>query len=153
MENYINVISITISVFALFISAINTYISKKNLLANTIAENRMDWIVQVRNLVGLFLEKYIKQESKFELSIVKSKIDLYIIYDKPSYSAFEHKLSYCIENPYTESDYKELVELSQKVLNDVWVRIKMESGISRWEEKTIIKHLNAASKKQYKSSL
>lgn len=139
MENFEKIVPIIVSMLALVVSAINAYNGKREVLANTIAENRMDWIAQVRSLIGEFIEKYIKRDDELELAIVKSKIDLYIVYNSEWYAEFEKKMEYCVKNPYTETDYKELVILSQKVINNVWTRIKLESGISRSEERRIAK--------------
>lgn len=129
-DDIINIITATISIFAFLLSVANFFINKRKIIANTVVENRMQWIIDVRNLMNLFLESYIKQDNKIVLRTIKSKIDLYIIYDNPSYSDFEQKMIHCIQNKYTESDYRALVSSCQSVLNDVWVRIKLEAGIS-----------------------
>lgn len=88
----------------------------------------------------IFKRIYIEGE-EIKLKIIKSKIDLYIRYDSIFYKEFEKKLSYCIYNKYTENDYKELISLSQQFMNDAWIRIKKEAGISKREEKKIKRYL------------
>lgn len=89
-----------------------------------------------------FLKSYIKGDNSEELKIIKSKIDLYIIYEKDVYVRFEEKLNYCTKNPYTDKDYRELVTETQNMLNSVWIRIKSEAGIVNSDEKRINKILN-----------
>lgn len=72
-----------------------------------------------------------------KLKIIKSKIDLFIKFDSIFYKEFEEKLTYCIYNKYKENDYKKLLLLSQQFMNDTWIRIKRESGISKREERKI----------------
>lgn len=138
VEEFTKIAPILVSILALGISIWNVFNVKKEIIANTVAADRMEWIAQVRNLIGDFLEKYIRQDGENELKIIKAKIDLYIVYGKGPYIDFEKKMNYCIQNKYTDSDYRELVTLSQKVLNDVWRRRKIESGISIREEKQIV---------------
>lgn len=139
--NYISVILPMLISFAALIISIMNYLNNRNqVIANIVSVDRIKWISDVRNLMFLFLESYLKGECE-NLKIIKSKIDLYIIYDKDSYKSFEEKLNYCILNDYTDKDYRELVSETQEMLNQVWVRIKDESGILKMDEKRINKRL------------
>lgn len=141
MENILEFASIALSVLAFFISVGNWINDKRKNISEIVSNERIKWIKDVRNLTALFLEKYIKGEDEKELKIIKSKIDLYIRWNSSFYQKYNEKLNHCIVNAYNEDDYKELTSFAQEVLNDVWVRIKKETGISIKDEKRIIKEL------------
>lgn len=141
MQVFLDVAPIILSIFAFFVSIISIDISRKNNISNLISKERMNWIAQVRDLMADFLCAYIKQEEKEKLKIINSKINLYIKFDSEFYQALHNKLTYCVDNSYTEKDYEELVISMQNVLNDVWVRIKREAGILKIEENSIVKGL------------
>lgn len=140
MDNISPDLSFVISIVALIISFMNYLNARKKIISDIVSTDRTKWISDIRKLMSLFLESYIKGEND-SLKIIKSKIDLYIIYEKDSYNNFEQKLNYCISNPYTDEDYRELVSETQIMLNKVWVRIKDETGILKSDEKRIRKKL------------
>ncbi len=142
MNIFIKTLPIIISCFALLVSFMTYKNERNNVISKVVSADRIKWISDVRSLTSLFLEKYIKGSAKIDLKIIKAKIDLYIMYNKDVYKAFEEKMSYCIENIYTDKDYKELVIETQKVLNSVWIRVKNETGIADSDEKRISKILN-----------
>lgn len=142
MNNITTVLPIVVSIIALVVSFMNYLNDRNKVISSVVSADRMKWISDVRNLMSLFLEAYIKGTENDELKIIKAKIDLYIIYEKDSYKSFEEKLNYCISNPYTDKDYRELTKETQIVLNKVWVRIKDETGISKRDEKRINKLVN-----------
>lgn len=141
MDNILSIIPIIISIIALILSFMTHINERNNVISNVVSADRIKWISDIRDLVHLFL-KLIKGNNPEELKIIKSKIDLYIIYDKDVYAKFEEKLNYCIKNPYTDKDYRELVTETQNMLNGVWIRIKNEVGIANRDEKRINKILN-----------
>ena len=100
-----------VSLLTLIISFLNYVNARNNIISDVVAQDRIKW-----------------------------KIDLYIIYDKDGYINFERKLNYCISNPFTEKDYRELVTETQLLLNHVWVRVKCEAGITQRDEKKIKKY-------------
>lgn len=142
MDNIFSIIPIIISTIALVLSFMTHINERNNVISNVVSADRIKWISDIRDLVHLFLESYIKGDNSEELKIIKSKIDLYIIYDEDVYVRFEKKLNYCIKNPYTDKDYRELVTETQNMLNSVWIRIKNEVGIVNRDEKRINKILN-----------
>ena len=142
MNHITTILPIGISLIALIVSIMNYLNDRNKVISSVVSTDRMKWISDVRNLMFLFLESYLKGSKKDKLKIIKSKIDLYIIYEKDSYKSFEEKLNYCISNPYTDEDYRELISETQIMLNKVWVRIKDETGIVKRDEKRINKILN-----------
>lgn len=142
MNTITAILPIVISLVALIVSFMNYMNDRNKVISGVVSTDRMKWISDVRSLMFDFLELYIKGAENDKLKIIKSKIDLYIIYEKDSYKNFEEKLKYCISNPYTDEDYRELVSETQIMLNKVWVRIKDETGISKRDEKRINKLLN-----------
>lgn len=142
MDSFIKILPIIISCFALLVSFMTYKNERNNVISKVVSTDRIKWISDVRSLTSLFLEKYIKGADKMELKIIKSKIDLYIIFNKNVYKAYAEKLNYCIENAYTDKDYKELVIEAQKVLNSAWIRVKAETGIANSDEKKINKIIN-----------
>ncbi len=131
-----------VSLLTLIISFLNYVNARNNIISDVVAQDRIKWISDVRNLMFQFLENYLLGKNPDELRKIKSKIDLYIIYDKDGYINFERKLNYCISNPFTEKDYRELVTETQLLLNHVWIRVKCEAGITQRDEKKIKKILN-----------
>lgn len=142
MNNILSIIPIIISIIALILSFMTNINERNNVISNVVSADRIKWISDIRDLVHLFLESYIKGDSSEKLKIIKSKIDLYIIYDKDVYAKFEEKLNYCVKNSYTDKDYSELVMETQNMLNGVWIRIKNEVGIVNRDEKRINKISN-----------
>ncbi|MBD5554671.1 MAG: hypothetical protein HDQ95_04800 [Roseburia sp.] len=141
MKIFISLAPIAISLLSIFISIINLKIIKRSNISNVISNNRIKWMNHVRELFEVFLENYIMGENEIELKIIKSKIDLYIRFDSIFYKELEEKLTYCVTHKYTEDDYKELASWCQKFMNNAWVRIKREAGISEREEKEIEQYL------------
>lgn len=142
MEIFIRILPIIISCIALLVSFLTYKNDRNNVISKVVSTDRIKWISDVRSLTALFLEKYLEGADKIDLKIIKSKIDLYIIFDKNVYMPFEEKLNYCVENKYTDKDYEELVIETQKMLNSVWIRVKTETGIANSDEKRINKIIN-----------
>ncbi len=51
-----------------------------------------------------------------------------------SYSDLIKQLDTCIENGYNESDCKYLILKAQNVLSEVWIRMKREAGITKYND-------------------
>lgn len=106
MEIFIRILPIIISCIALLVSFLTYKNDRNNVISKVVSTDRIKWISDVRSLTALFLEKYLEGADKIDLKIIKSKIDLYIIFDKNVYMPFEEKLNYCVENKYTDKDMK-----------------------------------------------
>lgn len=63
---------------------------------------------------------------------------MYTRRDSPVYENLNELLNACTEDiEFSEKNYDELMEECQKVLNSTWIRIKLESGMSRKDDKRI----------------
>ena len=63
--------------------------------------------------------------------IIKGKISLYFRNGVVSYDNLLSSLDRCIDYDYCIEDYESLITNSQRVLSDVWVRMKDEAGITK----------------------
>lgn len=140
----VNIIS-TISAFsAVLVSivslVITLFINKKKIKTETITKNRIEWINSVRGLIMDFLDVYMDEsidslEKRTRLSLIKYKISLYLRSNVKSYDNLIKSLNKCIENGYEKNFCDALIEKSQNVFSEVWIRAKIESGISTKENK------------------
>lgn len=113
--------------------------SKRAVIAEAITKNRMTWIEEVRNLLSDFIAAYMQGNRKGELRILKARIELYCS-DGAEYSPMIESLHACCQDPaFDEKHCQALIENAQKVLNRVWIRVKVEGGITRKEEERIMK--------------
>lgn len=119
---------------ALIPSVLHTFLQwgqkKQELQKQYITQNRMDWIREMRALLGDFTEAYIRGKSGEELMLLKARIDLYIRFHDSSYDGLTERLKECVSTPYTPENYEKLMEACQKVLGDPWKRMKEEAGLS-----------------------
>ena len=121
---------------------------KRDVVTQAITSNRMEWIAQVRNLIGEFLCAYINKEPKENLLKLMFKIELYL---RQNGSAdYEHLITCmerCYNQPYMNSDGNsraacdELVHAAQTVLHNTWIRIKIEGGQSAKKDDSIRKQI------------
>lgn len=136
MDNKITLVVSILSFVVSISTAITSFINERNhIKTETITENRVIWIKDVRNLVMEFLELYINQivdkaKKRTNLTILKSKISLYLRKNVKSYEGLINILNKCIEEEYSNENLQLLIEKSQIVFSDVWKRAKYESGIT-----------------------
>ena len=125
----------------LVVLCVNTFSSQRKMLTDTVTKNRMKWIEDVRLLMHEFIVEYMKPSCDImRLLEIKAKIDLYIRFDSTAYDDLKRELEHCISNKYTdEVQYEQYMRVCQKTLNDVWVRIKIESGMEKRADATIIR--------------
>ena len=125
----------------LVVLCVNTFSSQRKMLTDSVTKNRMKWIEDVRLLMHEFIVEYIKPScDPMRLLEVKAKIDLYIRFDSVAYDDLKRELDYCTKNEYKdETQYERYMIVCQKTLNDVWVRIKIESGMEKRADVTIFK--------------
>lgn len=143
-ESIIAYLSAAVSVAALTVSIANAALSKRRLVAETITANRIQWIQAVRELMGEFIEQFLKnQTDKRRLRLLNAKIGLYIRYEEPIYQALEKLLLRCVQESYSEELEQELIRECQRVLHDAWKRMKSESGIGKWSERRIYERIGA----------
>ena len=134
------------SVTTLLVLIFNTLTSNRKMLTDAVTMNRMRWIEEVRSLMHEFIVEYMKPScSQSKLARIKAKIDLYIRFDSPAYSALEEELDNCLKRKYEdESQYRDYMKACQKTLNDVWVRIKIEAGMDRAKNRDVVEEVRKA---------
>lgn len=111
---------------------------KQNLITHTLTTNRLQWIADVRALLNEFLCAYIDQKPEKELRKLKAHIELFLV-DKPTYQELTPCMENCCSHSYTEESYKKLIIASQNVLQEVWIRIKIEGGQNKATDEKIQK--------------
>lgn len=139
-----NILTVSISIVGAFFVSVLTLIfnvrkEKNQLIIQSITQNRMDWIENVRQLLGEFLCAYVSNASETELRKIKAKCELYFN-NKEFYNNLTEIMELCCKEPYNSSqpeNYKKLLRHSQYVLARSWERIKKESGQSIQENKKI----------------
>ena len=139
----LNVVTILLSVAAAVVSLLSLFLSKRQLVANAITANRIEWIRSVRGLLSRFLDAYMEdgEESGRLKRSLSVHIQLYLRHDAPAYRAFLDALDQCVRNPFDQEDCRRFVWASQDMLGDVWNRMKREAGISRKSEERLRKKL------------
>lgn len=129
ISNITSVLAILLSMISLITSVI---FSKKQIESEYITKNRMDWIKEVRALLGVFLELYTDGAPKNELEKIRAKIMLYFRENVKSYASVVEQLDECINSEtYDKNNADRLVICSQRMLAEVWVRVKRESGMDK----------------------
>lgn len=110
----------------------------KNRLANNVSVNRIDWIKDVRKLIFDFIEElYNDNSNEAKLLIIKSHIELYCNKKNPDQVELLNQLSSCIDNK-TSKNIESLLNISEKVLSNAWIALKMEVGQDAdWHNKNI----------------
>lgn len=139
IQNISLVVSSILSILAFIISVGNFLIERRKVVTESIAINRMEWIKDVRKLMMDFLNAYLQKQSKDKLQILRMRIDLYTRIDSEAYERLNEQLDHCINNPFSIENYNLLLLECQRVLNSVWRRMKLESGINDKRDKKIQK--------------
>lgn len=140
MENTITLIAAISAFLTSIISIIVTlHNHQKQVKTETITRNRIDWIKDVRLLVMEFLTIYIddslsENQRNQKLILTKNKICLYLRKEVTSYQNLVNALNVCIDNKYDTDKCNYLIEKTQEVLSEVWIRTKMEAGITKRED-------------------
>ena len=70
---------VMISIIALIVSFMSYRNERNNVISNVVSADRIKWISSVRDLMSLFLEKYINGSDPEELKVIKSLIRKLII--------------------------------------------------------------------------
>jgi hypothetical protein len=126
------------SLVAIFISIYNSFIEKRRLITEVITKNRIEWIINVRNLLIQFLESY--QTSNInDMMLIHNKLSLYMNNYNPQYSKLLNAMKVCyMENLHSQESIEEMIHVSQEVLSAVWTRMKREAGIKRESETDLL---------------
>jgi len=130
-------VSIGVSCVAVIVSLSSLRVSRKNIYTNAISQNRMDWIVRVRDLMFRFIEAYIADSTdRKALLRIKTQIDLFL---NPADNKYHRQLAAVLQK-YTDSSdlaLDELTEVCRAVLKERWERIKLETAYSKRHLKRI----------------
>jgi len=129
-----------VAVSALIISLRTIKTDETKTISETISKTRIEWLNNLRKDISIYIEKYIEKENhdnRNDLLKSQMSIELYLSKNVKIYAPFQDALTRCTEEPYSEDNLKMMVEKAQELQNDVWQRIKMESGISQKAEKAI----------------
>lgn len=120
---------------AIVVSLVTMATNRKEIKSEAISKNRVEWIKDVRNLIMQFLDEYMNKEKadKVLLEKQRNKISLYLRPHVNSYERLLNALDDCIKCDYDELKCNELIKSAQAVFSEVWIRAKMESGISQRE--------------------
>lgn len=104
--------------------------NKKQLAAQLITANRMDWIKQVRSLLSEFACEYIKKDcDKEKLFAIKTQTELYMRRFGDSvqdYVDLLDQMELCCKEDFSEQRYRLLMLCASYVLRRVWARISLE---------------------------
>ncbi len=131
MDNFNVIISLFVSFIAVVVSFFNLRISKKQIFTSAISQNRMDWIIKVRELMHSFITEYLSDNNdKNKLISIKLHIDLYLntIENNRHYELSIIMQKY-VDNENLSSD--EFMEVCKSVLKERWERIKLETAYSK----------------------
>ena len=124
--------SIALSLFTLIFTVI---FNDKQSVLQTVTANRMDWIQQVRELLGNFAHAY-RTHNAEDMADIEAKLELFMRRDIKEYQYVLNHLKRCIKNEYNENDYEKLLSLSSYTLARAWQRIKVDARKYHITDKT-----------------
>lgn len=124
--------SIALSLFTLIYTAIS---NDKQSILQTVTANRMDWIQQVRELLGEFAHAY-RTHNTEDMADIEAKLELFMRRDVKEYQYVLNHLKHCIKHEYNESDYEKLLSLSSYTLSRTWQRVKIDARKYHITDKT-----------------
>lgn len=124
------ILTIIVSFASLIISILTFIINRRKNVNEYITQNRLEWINKVRLLLQEFLRKYINNQPKEELLVLRNQIALFFREGVVSYSKLLNQIDLCIEYGYSKDNCNKLILYSQNVFSEVWIRMKREVGIN-----------------------
>ncbi len=130
------IVAIVLSSLSFVLSAIGIYQARRNLILNSITQNRIVWISEVRKLLVEFIEFY-KEGNKEKLKIQMYKIELYMRRGVISYDNLAKAMENCCNTDYCEGNCQQLIFCAQDVLSSVWIRMKREAGMRKREDEQL----------------
>ena len=138
VKNIVEIIVAMTAIAALVISIKNIKVDETKTISENISKSRIEWMNNFRKSTELYIEHYTKKNAnKRELFRLHMNIELYLRNGVKIYTPFQSSLTKCTQEPYSEDNLRLMVEKAQELQNDVWQRIKRESGISYSNEKAI----------------
>ena len=145
----------TISLFGVLLAFLGAFLAfialRKQIATEAITQNRILWIVAMRDLLAEFIAECETTNRKDQKIRLQAKIRLYIHPYNNTYRALERCIDECLldaQKNDDESDSKQyheniekLVTASRHVINSAWIRMKREAGISYHNENKLIRSI------------
>ena len=104
-------------------------------LLQTVTVNRIDWLNQVRQLLGDFAHAYWNGELKRMIEI-EARLELFMRIDKVEYQPIFNHMKHCMKNQYCENDYDRFLLLASAIIVRTWQRIKVDVNYPKSDIKT-----------------
>ena len=144
--------TVAISAIALFIAFYTAWISRRSVIANSISAQRIEWIGEVRNLIGDFASEYRNNPTnKNHLIELYTRIVLYFNPNSPDYIGIVDSMKACIDcREYSIDLYWNVISHGQTLLDISWRRMKREAGVSYDRENRNTKKLQSERKRREK---
>ena len=145
-ETIISGVTILISIATIIVTM---RIDKWRLATKIITENRIEWIKQVRSMLGDFACEYVKGERKdnHKLWELKTRVELFMRRDAADYCKLLKQMELCYIQEYSFDNYEMFMYCSTYVLNRAWKRIVIEGkGMVMRSDPHIAKLVNESTK-------
>lgn len=150
LKDVFDFITIFLAFAAFVISIVTAITNRKKLITSAISSNRIEWIKEVRALMFDFINEYKINTNKTRLHILASQIMLYLNRQN-DYSEFVDAIRRCVDFEYSESNHLHLVNSTQDMLNSVWRRMKLETGLNTNYDHYIIAQLKKDKQKLHEA--
>ena len=139
MELSISVLTIIGSVSAVIISVFSLFMSRRQIIANSITLSRMEEIKELRGFIAEFIAEYLKEgvDNEYDKKVAKARIELYLRRNYEASKGLKDALEVCCKIPFDPSDetnYEILIEEAEYALHWKWMRMKRETGVSTKSE-------------------
>ncbi|MBQ9492659.1 MAG: hypothetical protein IJR54_02870 [Oscillibacter sp.] len=132
----IEMITALSSIVVSLLTLVYTIISNdKQSVLQSVTANRMDWIQQVRSLLGDFAHAY-RTHNTENMADIEARLELFMRRDVKEYQYVLNHLKHCIKHEYNENDYEKLLSLSSYTLSRAWQRIKVDARKYHITDKT-----------------
>ena len=120
------ILSVIVSGIVAILSLTYTiFLHKSQSITQTITIHRMDWIKNVRETIETFAHHYLLG-NKDEMIDAKIRLELFMRRDTEEYRVFLEHIDECIQNAFSENDFKKLLLMSSYILARNWQRIRIE---------------------------
>lgn len=132
----LSIIATAISILAFAVSVFNLLLDRRRLKTDAITRNRIDWIKEVRDLIWQFVTICWEHPEDVNAKVrIATKIRLYTK-QGDVYRSLLSAIDTCISDQTTVIEHvDDLIKQGQDTLNDVWIRMKREAGITTREDR------------------
>ncbi len=135
------IITSIMAFFALLVAFLGYFSAKKQMFAETISRNRIQWISTVRKLLTEFINLYISSASAQKLRKKYYQISFYLNTVHEDHERLSDNLlrlidcRECNKQCYSKKIINKTVKIGQRVLSTAWERMKSETGHTIYKEK------------------